>query len=87
MITERLTFRAKYGQGDALVGLMKESLAIMPSDGILGARIYTDHTGPMFSGGSELDHADIGAYDKTTCRIRPNTVPASSRPGSGRWSP
>lgn len=62
MITERLTFRAKYGQGDQLVALMKESFKIMPMEGAQGVRIYTDHTGPMFTVAVEFDHADIVAY-------------------------
>ena len=66
MITERLTFRAKYGEGDALVALMKESFDIMPVADILGARIYTDHTGPMFTVAMEIDHADIAAYAKSS---------------------
>jgi hypothetical protein len=66
VITERLTFRAKYGQGDALVALMKQSFDIMPSDDIAGARIYTDHTGPMFTVAMEIDHADLAAYAKSS---------------------
>ena len=62
MITERLTFRAKYGQGDQLVALMKESVNIMPMEGVQGLRVYTDHTGPMFTVAVEFDHADINAY-------------------------
>jgi|SRR5690349_5124302 hypothetical protein len=62
MITERLTFRAKYGHGDELVALMKESFNIMPVEQVLGARIYTDHTGPMFTVAMEVDHTDLQAY-------------------------
>lgn len=50
MLVERLTFRAKYGQGDTLVALFKESVTRFPT--VLGAhsrRIYTDATGPMFT--------------------------------------
>jgi len=66
MITERLTFRARYGQGDALVALMKESFDILPVEGIAGARIYTDHTGPMFTVVMEIDHTDLAAYAKSS---------------------
>ena len=66
MITERLTVRAKYGQGDALVALMKESFDIMPMEGVQGARVYTDHTGPMFTVAIEIDHADLAAYAKSS---------------------
>ena len=67
LITERLSFRAKYGQGDALVALMKENLKAMPpSATVVGARLYTDFTGPMFSVVFELDHADLKAYAANT---------------------
>ena len=66
MITERLSFRARYGQGDALVALMKESFSILPAADFQGARVYTDHTGPMFTVVMEIDHADIGAYAKSS---------------------
>ena len=63
MITERLTFRAKYGQGDALVQLMKDSMQLMPMPaGAQGARLYTDRTGPMFTVVVEFDHADLQSY-------------------------
>ena len=66
MITERLTFRAKYGQGDDLAALMKESFDILPSGDFVGARLYTDHTGPMFTVAMEIDHADLAAYAKSS---------------------
>ena len=66
MITERLTFRARYGQGDALVALMKESFDIMPSADFVGARLYTDHTGTMFTVAMEIDYTDLAAYAKSS---------------------
>ena len=63
MITERLSFRATYGQGDTLVQLFKEQFPTMVKDTpITGARIYTDFTGPMFSVIVESDFPDIDAY-------------------------
>lgn len=63
MITERLTFRAKYGQGDALVALLKENLATMPPPAdVQGIRLYTDRTGAMFTVAFEVDHPDLRAY-------------------------
>jgi len=61
MIVERLTFRAKYGRGDELVALMKSA----PGGPVVG-RIYTDHTGPMFTVQVEFEHADLRAYTETT---------------------
>lgn len=62
MLTERMTFQAKYGHGDELVALFKEFFATQTADsGILGARIYTDATGPMFTVVVESDFADMSA--------------------------
>ncbi|MEO8539535.1 MAG: hypothetical protein ABI577_07320 [bacterium] len=67
MITERLSFRARYGQGDALVALMKENLKTMPPPAsVVSARLYTDFTGPMFSVVLEIDHADLTAFAVNT---------------------
>ncbi len=63
MITERLTFRAKYGQGDTLAALMRQNVEEMPMpSGVVGARLYTDFTGPMFQVVFEIDHADLNAF-------------------------
>ena len=62
MITERLTFQAKYGHGDELVELMKSSMDMMPSDDVSSMRLYTDFTGKMFTVAMEFDYADLNAY-------------------------
>lgn len=66
MITERLTFRAKYGQGDALVAVLKDSFRVMPQANVAAARIYTDFTGPMFTVAVEFDHADLATFVKNS---------------------
>jgi quinol monooxygenase YgiN len=67
MITERLSFRAKYGQGDTLAALVRENVQTMPPPaGVVGVRLYTDFTGPMFTVVFEIDHADMDAYMKDT---------------------
>ncbi len=62
MITERLSFRAKYGHGDELVALFKEQYARLAQSGVTGARLYTDATGPMFSVILESDFANMADY-------------------------
>ncbi len=63
MLVERLTFRAKYGQGDALVELFKESSTRFPVLAASGARrIYTDATGPMFTVQVEQEFPDLADY-------------------------
>ena len=67
MITERLTFRARYGHGDELVGLLKESFKdLFPTQELKSARIYTDATGPMFSVAVEMDFEDMAAWMRMT---------------------
>ena len=61
MITERLTFQAKYGHGDELVALFKETASTM-MQGSTGARIYTDATGTMFTVSVEIDYPDLAAW-------------------------
>jgi len=69
MITERMTFRAGYGKGDDLVALFKEqATGFFNTPEVLGARIYTDLTGPMFSVIVETDFTDIDAYTAFTKR-------------------
>ncbi|MBI2767762.1 MAG: hypothetical protein HYX53_17840 [Chloroflexi bacterium] len=63
MLTERLTFRAKYGHGDELTGLFREWFSKMAKQaGMTGARLYTDATGPMFTVVAESDFPDMAAY-------------------------
>ncbi len=63
MITERLSFRAGYGKGDTLVALFREqATGLFSNPLVLGARLYTDLTGPMFSVIVESDFADLDAY-------------------------
>lgn len=63
MIIERLTFQAKYGQGDALVGLLREFNATAASKGLPPiARVYVDRTGPMFTVIWDSESADLAAY-------------------------
>lgn len=67
MIVERLTFQAKYGQGDALVNLVREFNRIGAAKGLPTVpRVYVDRTGPMFTVIWDSEHADIAAYATAT---------------------
>jgi hypothetical protein len=58
-----VTFRAKYGHGDELVALLKESFDDMfPREGLRGARVYTDATGQMFTVVLEMDFDDLASW-------------------------
>lgn len=62
MITERLSCRARYGQGDALVALFVEQRERLRTPEVLAQRTYTDATGPMFTVQVEQDFADMASY-------------------------
>jgi len=62
MITERLTFQARYGRGDELVQLFREFYPKLKAGGVQGGRLYTDATGRMFTVVVESDFADMAAY-------------------------
>jgi len=84
MITERMTFRAGYGKGDDLVALFKEQAdGLFSNPLVLGARLYTDLTGPMFSVIVESDFADMEAYAAFVKQDWRSTGPGTSRSGSG----
>ncbi len=57
MIVERDVFQAKYGQGDALVEVIKESRPLWEARGVTH-RILTDLTGPFFTVVLELEWPD-----------------------------
>jgi hypothetical protein len=68
MIVERITFQAKYGHGDELVALMKETPA--GSSGPFKGRLYTDLTGPMFTVQFEVEHPDLAAFAASEAELR-----------------
>ncbi len=63
MIVERLTFKAQYGQGDALAALFKEFMETHGKAlGVTSGRMYTDLTGPMFTLQLEMEFEDLTSY-------------------------
>ena len=63
MIIERLTFQAKYGQGDALIALVREFNKTAGAKGLPTiARVYVDRTGPMFRVIWDSESKDLAAY-------------------------
>lgn len=60
MIIERLTFHTKYGQGDALLALLRESGSFLPSTQPR-QRAYTDVTGPMFTVWWDFEYESLEA--------------------------
>jgi hypothetical protein len=70
MITERLSFQARYGQGDALAALFLEQRDRLRTPEVLAQRIYTDATGPMFTVQVEQDFADMASYTMASEAMR-----------------
>lgn len=62
MIVERLTFQAKYGQGDTLVALMDEMNQQARPAAVKTVRVYTDATGPMFTVQVEFEYGSLPEY-------------------------
>ncbi len=61
MIIVRNVFQAKYGKGDELVQVMKDSQAIWPSE--RKVRIMTDLSGPFFTVVTEADYESFSAWE------------------------
>ncbi len=62
MIIERFSFQAKYGQGDALIELVREFNKTATAQGLPAiSKVYVDRTGPMFSVSWDEEHNDMNA--------------------------
>ncbi len=61
MIVVRGVFQAKYGKGDELVQLMKESNIIWPNQREF--RMMTDLSGPFFTVITEADYESLSAWE------------------------
>jgi hypothetical protein len=70
MLVERLTFQAKYGQGDMLVSLFKAEMKRFRDMGGGPARIYTDATGRMFTVQVEQEFKDLSDYAAFSAKAR-----------------
>ena len=65
MIVERDVFQAKYGHGDELVALLKESKPMMIKAGAKNVRILTDLTGTFFTVVMEVEYGSAAEMEKT----------------------
>ncbi|HLZ69525.1 MAG TPA: hypothetical protein VKV26_06380 [Dehalococcoidia bacterium] len=65
MIVERLTFQAKFGQGDTITQAFKEfNEKFAPRYGVTG-RLLVDVTGPMFTVVAETEYRDMAHVAET----------------------
>ncbi len=63
MILTRTTFQAKYGQGDALVAVLKDIQPLLASAGAGQQRILTDGSGQFFTITQDIEFDSLGAYE------------------------
>lgn len=63
MILTRTTLQAKYGQGDAVVELMKEIAPLITGAGSGTHRLLTDASGPFFQVTQEIEFKSLGDYE------------------------
>jgi hypothetical protein len=62
MIQVRDIFQAKYGKGDELVALLKETQRTFPNYKV---RIFTDASGPFFTIVTESEVASLGDWERS----------------------
>jgi hypothetical protein len=65
MIVARTVFQAKYGQGDALVALLKEGNEILARHRMGDQRILTDRSGPFFTVVMETEVESFAAWEES----------------------
>jgi len=66
MIIERLTWHAKFGQGDRVIEAFKRWQELFGQSQGLKARILTDVTGTMFTVQVEIEYADMQHFARGT---------------------
>ena len=69
MIVARTTFQAKYGQGDALVALLKEGRPMLEAAGAGSQRTLTDASGRFFTVVLEMEYDSLGAYETSMAEM------------------
>lgn len=68
MILTRTTLQAKYGQGDAVVELMKDIAPLITGAGSGTHRLLTDASGPFFQVTQEIEFTSLGDYEEVMAK-------------------
>jgi hypothetical protein len=76
MILVRQVFQAKYGRGDELVALFKESREMVPA--MANMRLLTDASGPFFTVVTEYEVPSLGEWEQ-------GFREAMAHPRMGEW--
>ena len=86
MIIERLVFRGKFGQSDAIVAAFREWKARIGAR--LGApiRLLVDVTGPLFTVVVEIEYRDLAHFDELQRREQELYGGAEFEPWFATWS-
>ena len=70
MIVERIVFQAKYGKGDELVALFKESAKVAPPSSMgRNPRLLTDRSGQFFTIVLEAEWESLAEWEKAFGRM------------------
>jgi hypothetical protein len=67
MIVVRDVFQAKYGRGNELVGLLKETFSKLGHDHTY--RLLTDASGPFFTIVTEIEVASLAEWEQLTAKV------------------
>jgi hypothetical protein len=67
MLVVRDVFQAKYGRGNELVGLFKETFPKLGQDHTY--RLLTDASGPFFTVVTEIEVANLAAWEQMTANL------------------
>jgi hypothetical protein len=70
MIVVRDLFQAKYGRGNELVALLKETFPELGQDHTY--RILTDASGPFFTVVTELEVSSLAEWEQETAKVFAN---------------
>ncbi len=68
MILTRTTLQAKYGQGGAVVSLLKEIQPLMINAGSGAHRILTDGSGRFFTVTQEIEFDSLASYEEVMAK-------------------
>jgi hypothetical protein len=87
MIGERIVFRAKFGQGDAVVNAFKEWRDKYASQYDVTSRLLVDFTGQMFTIVQETEYRDVAHMAQMEAELRRLYADAEWQRWFNAWAP
>ena len=86
MIIERLVFRARFGQGDAIVAAFREWKGRLGASFGAPIRLLVDVTGPLFTVVVEIEYRDLAHFDELQRREQELYGGADFEDWFARWA-